>query len=121
MGKQCRTWFLAVSLFPFFATAVRADTEISVPADPVSTYTLISLRRVSEHVIEIEIKRDAPMTGTSYSKREIDCRKQVSRLAGEGSTPDAMEGDTDDESMDKLVEGTVPYDLAQYACANAPR
>lgn len=121
MGKLWQRWFFAVSIFPVFVTTLSAETGINVSADPVSAYTLLSLRRISGDVVEIATKRDAPMTGTSYSKLQVDCRHKTSRLIAEGATLEQMQGDTEHEAMDSVGEGTVTHDLAQYACENASR
>lgn len=96
-----------------------ADEEgipYSVPADPNASYTLLSVEPGNDGKIIAMTRRTGP-SGTSYSRREIDCGAQLARYVGEGETrEEAEKAAPNPGDMAPLVEGASTHAAVQVAC-----
>jgi hypothetical protein len=96
-------------------------TRFDVPSDSRASYTMLSVTRGGNgHVFAIS-RRDGP-SGTSYSRREIDCAKMLFRYTGEGdSMAQAQRPYPRSDPMRPLVHGSISDVASRFACRRAGR
>ena len=93
---------------------------IPVPGDPArAVYQLIEMSQMSNGNLEVLTRRDGS-SGTSYARRETDCRNMTFRYVGEGDTRAQAEEDSPNRgSMGELVPGSISTEISEFACARA--
>lgn len=97
------------------ATAATAQ-PITVPSDPRARYEAESLTRRADGLVEIITRREGP-SGTTFARREVDCRRRLFRYVGEGnSLEQAKRPAPNPGQMASLVEGSISYHVVQFAC-----
>jgi len=100
------------------SAALAQTTAIPVPSDPRARYTLVS-QSGSSGGLEVVTRRSGS-SGVSYTRRQINCRQMSFRYLGEGDTLEqAMTSANADRTMGPLVEGSISYHVAVFACRRA--
>jgi hypothetical protein len=94
----------------------RPGERIPVPWHTSTRLVALDLKQTGPHTVEILTRRDGK-TGTTYTRRVIDCAERTFRYLGEG-TSEAMAraGHGAEREMSPLREGTIPFQVAAYAC-----
>jgi hypothetical protein len=70
---------------------------------------------------EVVSRRDGS-SGTSYARREVDCKSNSTRYLGEGDTyAQALETSSTLDPMSRAVEGSISSEIAIQACLRVPR
>jgi hypothetical protein len=67
------------------SASVAAAQPIPVPSDPRARYEAVSVDKRRDGLVEIITRRQGP-SGTSFARREVDCRQRLFRYIGEGDT-----------------------------------
>jgi hypothetical protein len=91
---------------------------IPVPGDPArAVYQLVRMRTMSNGHLETLTRRDGS-SGTSYARREIDCRRMEFRYLGEGDTKAEAEEDSPNPGkMSELTPHSISTEISEYLCA----
>lgn len=110
-----------MNMIPVTAPALEAESAggsaFEVPSDTRARYFLLSVAPGKEGNIIAITRREGP-SGTSFSRREIDCDARTFRYIGEGDTlakaklPASNPGD-----MSPLVVGSISDVAVKFACA----
>jgi hypothetical protein len=98
--------------------AVEMEGElIPVRGDPVrATYQLLSWSELPNGHRVALTRRDG-RSGTSYARREIDCRGRGFRYLGEGDTRQQAEADSPNPGpMAELVPGSISTEISEFVC-----
>jgi hypothetical protein len=95
-----------------------AEQVILVPTDPSTKYIVLDITRQPNGLVEITTQRDGK-SGTTYSKRLVDCANATFKYLGEGDTVEAMRNSKPDPNMAELVSGSISMYASEYACQNA--
>ena len=111
-------WALLCLLGPNASRAFELP-PLKVPADPYASYEVIDINQRSDGMIEIVTKRTGK-SGTSYSKRLVNCQNQTAKYLGDGDTLEQMEKSKASPRMGPLVEGSSTHAAAMYACSYGP-
>lgn len=100
--------------------ASESEEPIPVTSDPAS-YSLLRARTLPSGNLEVLTRRDGK-SGTSYSRREIDCAAGTFRYVGEGDTREQAEEDGPNPGdMGPLMEPSISSETAIYVCAREGR
>ncbi len=115
--------YLGIVSFAFFAMSVSpakvyAAEPIDVWSDPSARYTVLEVTKKSKRVVHIVTKR-VGKSGTSFSKREIDCKLYRFRYLGGGDTLAEMQSSKENPKFGGLVEGSISEIISNYACKTA--
>lgn len=109
-----RSFFLlAISMI--VCVVVQAQEYVAVPSDPKAKYTLLETKKRGDGMVESLTKRDGP-SGTSYSKRLIDCDNATFKYTAEGETLEGMKTKTHFNPMGPLTVGSISTYISAYAC-----
>lgn len=108
------------SLFFFAAISVvclpaQAQENVAVPSDPKARYTLLEAKEKDDGLVESLTRRDGP-SGTSYSKRLIDCDNATFRYIADGDTLEEMKPKTYFDPMGPLTFGSISMYVSAYVC-----
>ena len=93
---------------------------IPVSGDPArAVYQLVEMSQMSNGNLEVLTRRDGS-SGTSYARREINCRNMTIRYVGEGDTRAQAEEDSPNRGrMAELIAGSISTEISEFACARA--
>jgi hypothetical protein len=92
---------------------------IPSPSDPGARYRILSVKRLPGPRLEVLSRRVGP-SGTSFARREIDCRAVTYRYLGEGDSRAEAERDSPNPgSMTELTATSASADVAVEACARS--
>ena len=95
-------------------SAFAAGQSISVPSDSKARYTVVD--KTSKGFTRIiTVRRDGP-SGTSFTKREVDCSRGRSRYLAEGDTMQELRANKQNNTMSYPVEGSISDYVTQAAC-----
>jgi hypothetical protein len=97
------------------ASLVGAEQVVSVPTDPSAKYTILEITKRSGGMVEVTTRR-AGTSGTSYSKRLVDCVNGTFKYLGEGDTIEEMKNSKPSPSMAQLVRGSISTYVSEHAC-----
>ena len=86
-----KVWIAAPGLLLTQAGTAMAQA-IAVPSDPRARYELVGKVRRDDGLVEITTRRQGP-SGTSFARREVDCRRRMARQSG------CEQRDNQDESL----------------------
>ena len=90
--------------------------SISAPSDLGASYRILRINAIEGGNLEVLSRRDGP-SGTSFARREIDCRSYTYRYLGEGDTQEEAEIDTSNiGTMSALTGTSASSDAANAAC-----
>jgi hypothetical protein len=92
--------------------------RIVVRSDPGVAYHLIRMTADEGGLLTIVTRRDGP-SGTSFSRRELDCIAAQFRYLGEGDLLEDAERDGPATKLAPLVDGSISDAIARHACAKA--
>lgn len=87
---------------------------IDVPSDPKAKYVVIDEGGTPN--LRTLTTRRVGSSGTSFARREFDCRKRTVRYLATGDTLEAMT--PVNEKMSSLVAGSIADVMWHRACAN---
>ena len=90
-----------------------------IPSDPSGTYFNLEIDG-SGNMRTIVTRREG-RSGTSFSKREVDCANRRFRYLGTGDTLGDMKASKADANMGPLTEGSISTYVAHQACAASPK
>jgi hypothetical protein len=93
------------------------EIELAVPSDPKAKYFVLDLQWLNQSVFEITTRREG-VSGTSYSKREIDCSKMQFRYTGDAGSLIELSRQNLDSAFGSLVEGSISQVVSSYVCRN---
>jgi hypothetical protein len=89
---------------------------ISAPSDPGASYRILKIKKRGNGNLEVLSRRDGP-SGTSFARREINCKAYTYRYLGEGDTrADAEKNGSSPSSMSELTGTSASADVANAAC-----
>lgn len=90
---------------------------IPIEGDPGrATYQLVTWSEMPNGHREALTRRDG-QSGTSYSRREIDCEGRRFRYLGEGDTRAEAEEDAPNRGeMGELVPGSISTEVSEFVC-----
>ena len=92
-------------------------TAFDVPSDPRARYFLLNVAPGEGGNIVATTRREGP-SGTSFSRREINCDAQTFRYIGEGDTLEqAKQPAPNPGDMGPLVDGSISDVSVKFACA----
>lgn len=104
-----------------------AGAKINVPSDPTATYVVISKKNLRDHMVGdtlnsvfsdeyIIVTKRVGRSGTSYSRREIDCNTGTQRYLGDGDSIQEMNGYYNVGSMNRPVSRSISYYVQRHVC-----
>jgi hypothetical protein len=115
-----RSAFIAISFSVLLVScASYAGEAINVPSDHKASYSLVELNGAGRYV-EITTKRDGP-SGTSYTKRGVDCETHQYKYLAEGETLAELkqnEKEREPDTFGPLEDGSISDYVAGFACAS---
>jgi hypothetical protein len=107
--------FLAVTSGIPTPSANPEASRIHVPWHKSTRLTALELKWVGPDTVDVLTRRDAK-SGTTYVLRRIDCAREF-QYRGEGTTErEAKEGHAADARKNRLIEGSISFYVAAYAC-----
>lgn len=93
-------------------------TRFKVPSDPKADYYLLDVTKGKGGNIIATTRREGP-SGTSFARREIDCRGNKARYVGEGDTLAATKrAGYHVGEMGDLVDGSISDVASRFACSH---
>ena len=98
------------------APAVTSPEPIVVPSDPGATYELIEWRRMPNGHRMAMTKRVGP-SGTTFTRREIDCQGMRFRYLGEGDSLEEARLDRPSVDLGPLTPESISTYVSQHVCA----
>ena len=102
------------------AAVPAAAQPVPVPSDANARYQALNVTRKLNGHVEILTRRDGP-SGRSFALREVDCRSDRFRYLGEGDTrEEALQRHAHDQ-LSPLLEGSISWHVARFACRSAAR
>ena len=95
---------------------------IPVPSDSVALYEALDVTPKPNGLVEILSRREG-RSGTTFSLREVDCGSDLFRYLGAGDTrQEAMRREAQNSTaLAPLVEGSISWHVARFACSSAAR
>lgn len=110
-------FIFSLIVFSQFAHAEVFNKRVKVPSDGRAKYTILEVSKPQNHVVEALSKRIGP-SGTSYSRRQINCRKNTFKYLDDGDTlAEVNDGKYNISSyMGDLVNGSISYYISHWAC-----
>lgn len=95
----------------------REGAPIPVRSDPArASYYLLGWQEMPNGNREALTRRDG-RSGTSYARREINCRANTFRYLGEGDTRAEAEADAPNRGrMAELVPGSISSEVSEFVC-----
>jgi hypothetical protein len=105
---------VAVSGLGALPFAFAADTPIDIKTDVTGKYYLVEKSGTPNNPILV-VKRVGP-NANHYIKRTFDCKGRTVTYLGEGETLKELAKANPDSKPTPLVEGSIPDQLARYAC-----
>ncbi|WP_343293312.1 hypothetical protein AAHN93_02515 [Vandammella animalimorsus] len=84
-----------------------------IPSDPGATYKILSIKRKGG-IAEISSERQGKIY-LGYTKREFDCKKNLTRYIAEGETKQDLEKSNPDK-WGPIVDGSIAYWQGKIAC-----
>jgi hypothetical protein len=110
-----KAWIVAPGLLLTQAGTAMAQA-IAVPSDPRARYELVRKVRRDDGLVEITTRRQGP-SGTSFARREVDCRRRLFRYLSEGDTlEEARRPAPSPGRMSPLFDGSISDHIARFAC-----
>lgn len=110
-----KVWIAAPGLLLTQAGTAMAQA-IAVPSDPRARYELVGKVRRDDGLVEITTRRQGP-SGTSFARREADCRRRMFRYLGEGDTlEEARRPAPHPGRMSPLFDGSISGHIVRFAC-----
>jgi hypothetical protein len=90
--------------------------RIAVPWHTSTRLTVVDVAWVSPDTVEILTRRDSK-TGTTFTRRRIDCRRREQVVLGHGvSEMEARATDPGGAARAAITEDTIPFYVAAWAC-----
>jgi hypothetical protein len=90
--------------------------RIAVPWHTSTRLTVVDVNWVSPDVVEIVTRRDSK-TGTTFTRRRIDCRRREAVRLGQGLTEaEARTAAAGEAAPAAIAENTIPFHVAAWAC-----
>lgn len=91
---------------------------IAVPWHKSTRLMALEVKHVAPDSVDVLTRRDAK-SGTTFVLRRIDCAAHQFQYLGEGATIDrARQGGATNPNKQPLVEYSIPYYVAAYACVH---
>lgn len=97
----------------------RPANYLEVPSDPKGHYTVLGVYKVDYSHVQIDTLREGA-SGTTYSRRLVDCGQAEIMYLGTGETIQEMERERPDPGMAPIVDGSIAYYVARRACQDSP-
>jgi hypothetical protein len=89
-----------------------------VPSDSAATHWLLEWHRMPNGNRHASTRRDGPLSGTIFTRVEIDCRGMRYRVLGQGDTDkEAQQPHPDPGPMREIEHGSIQYWKRAYVCA----
>lgn len=89
--------------------------NIPVSSDLRAVYEVVEISGKTAGRVKILSKRTGP-SGTSFSRRECDCVGDAFRYLGDGATLAAMRASPPEQSITRIVAGSVSSYVCEFAC-----
>ena len=87
---------------------------LSVPSDPNARYFVLEKAGTPER--PTIVTRRTGSSGTTFSRREVDCASRTWRSLGTGDTKEQMNAGPADPKMTELVQGSIADVVLTEAC-----
>lgn len=97
----------------------RPSNYLEVPSDPKGHYTVLGVYKVDYSHVQIDTLREGA-SGTTYSRRLVDCGQAKVMYLGTGETLQEMERERPDLGMAPIESGSIAFYVAQRACRDSP-
>jgi len=110
-----RSFFIGISTAIALSGTAMAETRISVPTDAKASYFILSKAKLANGNLQVVSRRVGP-SGTSYSRREINCQRMTFRYTGEGDTLRELDQPYNKGAMGPLTEGSISTYISMAAC-----
>ncbi|MCZ2496408.1 hypothetical protein GN316_06535 [Xylophilus sp. Kf1] len=98
----------------FAGLSLAQSAFVSVPSDPNANYYVLE-KGGKGNIRTIVNKRVGPR-GTSYSKREYDCRKELVRYLATGDSLDEYKSSVMKDKFAPVAQGSIAYHISVVAC-----
>ena len=94
----------------------RPGERIAVPWHTSTRLMVVDVTWVAPQVVEILTRRDSK-TGTTFTRRRIDCRRREVVLLGHGlSEAETRTAAAGEAAPAAIAENTIPFYVAAWAC-----
>ena len=108
--------FLAVASRDGTPSAGYDAGRVYVPWHKSTRLTAVEVKWISSDTVDVLTRRDAKFA-TTYILRRINCTTREFQYLGEGTTEQqAREGHAGDSKQNRLIEGSISFYVAAYAC-----
>lgn len=98
-------------------TAVR----IKVVSDPSAIYHLLSVSKLANGNLQVMTRRDG-RSGTSYSRREVNCGAMTFRYLGEGdSLAQTLRNSPSRGRMTEAMPTSISGEVSRFGCRRSGR
>jgi hypothetical protein len=94
------------------------ETEFQVSSDPGVRYFVLQVD--TKGPLQVITTKRIGKSGTSFAKREVDCKAQTIRYLAEGDSLSDLAKGTPDKSRTPYQPGTIAASVAHEACWRAP-
>lgn len=91
-----------------------AEVPLSVPSDAKAKYFVLD--KGSNGAMRTIITKRVGPSGTSYSKRQYDCKAGTVKYLGTGDSLEAMSKSPPDPKMAPIVQGSIAHYVGMEAC-----
>lgn len=95
-----------------------AQEQIHIPSDPAGRYFLVDLEYAGTNAV-ITTRRDGE-SGSSYSRRFVDCRAGTGKYVGVSATLAGLDSSTPDPGMSNTLYESIAYYVSRRACQGIP-
>lgn len=96
--------------------AKESPTVIKVASDPSAAYRLLSLSKMANGNLQVTTGR-VGRSGTSFARREVNCRAMTFRYLGEGDTlTQAMRNAPNRGRMTEAMSTSISGEVSRFAC-----
>lgn len=118
LHRKATCTLLAAALTALAWRTAHAETPLPVPSDPRAKYTVLDVNPLGNDKVEVVTKRIGP-SGTSHSKRLIDCAVWTFKYTGDADTYEGMQKPLPDSPMGPLTDQSISWYVAKHACSAA--
>jgi len=91
-------------------------TPVKVRSDPSASYHQLSVSKLANGNLQV-LTRRVGRSGTSFARREVNCRAMTFRYLGEGDTlPQALRDTPNRGQMTEAMSTSISGEVSRFAC-----
>ena len=91
-------------------------TPVKVRSDPSATYHLLRISKLPNGNLQV-LTRRVGKSGTSFARREVNCRAMTFRYLGEGDTlKQALRNAPNRGQMTEAMSTSISGEVSRFAC-----